>query len=68
MSDVLGNRIEDGYLPRLLNDPELMEEVEGKLVAAIFYAAEAISITMSSDQWDAVLVLMREGRRAHGAE
>lgn len=63
---ILGERINGDYLDRLVNDPDLLDDVECTIVQSIFYAGDAISITMSSAQWDAVVVLMREGKRALG--
>lgn len=65
---ILGERINGDYLDQLVDNPDLMDDVESKIVGSIFYAGDAIPITMSSAEWDAVLVLMREGKRALGVQ
>jgi hypothetical protein len=63
---ILGDRINGDYLDKLCNDPDLLDDVENTIGQAIFYASDAVSITMSTDKWDAVLVLLREGKTALG--
>jgi hypothetical protein len=57
---------EAAYVDKMRSDPEWVEDIDGTITSAIYYASPAVSITMSTTEWDAVLVLMRHGKKALG--
>lgn len=71
VGEKLGDRLEGWrgkYLDHLAAEPEFLEDIESKIVRSIFYASPSVCIDMSTDEWDAVLVLMREGKKALGLD
>jgi|HubBroStandDraft_4_1064222.scaffolds.fasta_scaffold1107010_2 hypothetical protein len=63
---IIGERIgnEKKYIESLAADLDALNDIESKITSAAFYSSPSVVIDMSSSQWDAVIVLMRWGRKA----
>lgn len=52
----------DKYLATIAEDPDWLDDLDARIMNEIYYSKTGVVVVMDSNEWDAVLSLMRLGR------